>query len=232
MKIKPQISLCVTNYNRTDMLYESYYKILTDDRVKEICISDDCSNIATKMALVDQHQVKKIVCHFHDQNVGMFLNKRQAIEHAQNEWCILFDSDNIIDSSYIDALLNCEDDPDTIYMPSFARPEFDYRAFNDVVITKENVKEYLDKKMFDCALNTCNYAVNRKAYLSITDLPENTRAADTISFNYLWLKAGKKFKIVPMMEYGHRVHEGSGFLQDATESMKRAEEVKQLIAQL
>jgi hypothetical protein len=81
-------------------------------------------------------------------------------------------------------------------------------------------------------MNTCNYLVNREEYLKIYQHNPEMKGTDTIWFNYLWLKAGNSFYVVPGMEYYHRVWEGSGFLADCDYNMKRAKEVKELIKQL
>lgn len=84
----------------------------------------------------------------------------------------------------------------------------------------------------ECLFNTCNYLVNRAEYLRVYQHNADMKATDTIHFNYLWLSAGNHFYVVPGMEYYHRVHDGSGFLQDCSYNMAKAKEIKELIKSL
>lgn len=93
-------------------------------------------------------------------------------------------------------------------------------------------KPNLNDPLCNCLFNTCNYVVHRDSYISIWEENKEMKGSDTIWFNYLWLKAGKSFFVVPGMHYQHRVHNGSGFMQDVDYNMTKAEEIKQLIMNL
>lgn len=229
------ISLCITTYNRYDLLMESFEKVMGDPRISEIVIVDDASteqiqNLLTGTLRSGQYadRVRLII---NDENLGMARNKAKAIEHACNEWCIIFDSDNVIDSSYLDAIPPFLD-PETIYCPDFAKPKFDYRRFANLTISSDNVSTFVKKPMADCFLNTCNYLVSRNEYLRVYQYNPDMKGTDTIWFNYLWLRAGNSFHVVEDMTYFHRVHPGSGFLEECDYNMKKAAEVKELIKTL
>lgn len=223
------ISLCITTYNRYEMLMESFAQVLNDDRISEIVIVDDCSDIEyydkIAAATVDMCKVR---LHRNPENLGMSLNKRRAVELAKQEWVILFDSDNVIGPDYLEAI---PDDlkPSFIYCPSFARPQFDYRHFAGFYIDRDNASIFLRKHMAEPVLNTCNYLVNRAEYMKVYEHNPEMKGTDTIWFNYLWLRAGNSFYVVPGLEYFHRVHDGSGFMQDVQYNMKKAKEIKELI---
>lgn len=235
------LSLCLTNFNRYEMLLESFQHVYDDPRISEIVISDDCSDIKIYNKLVEYCKDKpKIKLFRNNRNVGMSLNKKLAIEGAANPWCILFDSDNILKPDYLDAdeecLVDSKDNPayltHIIYCPEFAKPDFDYRSLSGRHIDRHNVKEVFRNKIAECLFNTCNYIVNRERYLSVYQHEQSIRASDTIHFNYLWLKSGGSFYVVPDMQYFHRVHSGSGFLADTEYNLRQAEKTKQLIMQL
>lgn len=231
------LSLCLTNYNRYEMLLESFQHVYDDERISEIVISDDCSDIKIYNKLVEFCKDKpKIKLFRNDKNVGMSLNKRLAIERASNPWCILFDSDNILRPDYLDAYIVEESRQEhtsmVIFCPEYAKPQFDYRAFSRKYIEARNVRDLMRMKLFDSLLNTCNYIVNRKRYLDIYQHNPTVKASDTIYFSYLWLKAGGVFYIVPGMQYFHRVHEKSGFLADVNYNMQQAEKTKRMIMNL
>lgn len=232
-----KISLCLTNWNRTEMLGESFIHVLNDDRISEVIISDDHSDATTIRYLNELQLVsKKINVFQHAKNMGMSFNKLQSVSYAKENRCIIFDSDNVLTTEYIDAIYRVKGatswDENVIYCPSFARPQFDYRAFNSLTFDKRSIKKYLNKKMFDCMLNTCNYFVHRDTYLKVFEHNPAMKGTDTIWFNYLWLRAGYSFHVVPGMHYDHRVHDGSGFMADVNYNMKKAEEMKRKISRL
>lgn len=225
-------SLCLTNYNRYEMLIEAFQHVYDDPRISEIIISDDCSDKKIFDKLFEYCKGKsKIRLHRNATNVGMSMNKRNAVFHASNPWCILFDSDNILTTEYIDAIPKILS-PVVIYCPEFAKPSFDYRKHSGKLIHSLSIKKTgIDDKL-NMLLNTCNYLVNRDRYLDTYEYNEKIKASDTIHFNYLWLKSAGAFYVLPEMQYFHRVHDGSGFLQDVNYNMRMAEQTKQLIQQL
>jgi glycosyltransferase involved in cell wall biosynthesis len=141
------ISLCITTYNRPDLTIDSFVDVLYDNRISEIIIVDDFSDpkMYTALSVMIEglregggYQTgyhKKLKLHRNDENIGMSRNKAKAIELASNPWCILFDSDNIIDSSYLDALPEYLA-PSVIYCPDFAKPQFDYRKYSGQTSTQ------------------------------------------------------------------------------------------------
>lgn len=125
---------------------------------------------------------------------------------------ILFDSDNIIDPTYVDALLAFMPwDRWHWYLPTFGRDEFDYRQFAGEDVEKFNVAKFLDVGNFTSALNTANYFVHRDSYLETWDGGVDPGTADSIYMCLRWLERGGTLTFVPGMEYVHRVHEGSHF---------------------
>jgi glycosyltransferase involved in cell wall biosynthesis len=228
------ISLCITTYNRYEMLLESFAQVLDDDRISEIVIVDDCSTdeIYGKI-LAAVFDMPKVRLYRNHKNLGMSLNKKRAVELAKNEWCILFDSDNVIGPDYLDALFSIPlHFESTIYCPSFAKPQFDYRLYQNYIFTPERAALNISNSDAEMLFNTCNYVVNREEYLKVYQHNPEMKGTDTIWFNYLWLKAGNSFYVVPGMEYYHRVHDGSGFLADCDYNMMRAKEIKELIKAL
>jgi glycosyltransferase involved in cell wall biosynthesis len=231
------LTLAITVYNRYEMLLESFANVIDDPRIDEILIMDDASEPEywNKIKELPAFNTKiKVVRQL--SNRGMSVNKKDAVYHSKNEWVILFDSDNVIGKDYLDALEKEFNDvpPGTILCPSFAKPSFDYRAYQGRYIGPHNIKHLLStgETMINCFLNTCNYCVNKEWYLSVWEENKEMIASDTIWFNYLWIKSGKAMHVVPNMHYFHRVHQGSGFMQDASYNMQKAEEVKKLIMAL
>lgn len=258
-----KLSLCITTYNRYEMTIESFAQVLNDDRIDDIVIMDDCSDPVITQKLMnylrqlnnENHpSAGKINICIQRENVGMSRNKRDAISHAKNEWCIIFDSDNIIDPSYIDAFYNfggfgdafklfssIADIEKFIFCPDFANPQFDYRAYkcgnNGIgtrsgIYRKQECAHEIKHDDFNCLMNTCNYIVHRDNYLATYQYNPDHIASDTIWHNYNHLRNGGLFCVVPDMQYFHRVHSGSGFMQDVNRNIAKAEEVRKLIQAL
>lgn len=243
-----KLSLCITTYNRYEMTIESFAKVIDDPRIDEIIIMDDNSTDGSCRKLADYFEnnpkvniIQKVI------NQGMSLNKRDAISHAANEWCIIFDSDNVIAPDYLDAFYAYTSNPfgeekpidqNAIFCPDFAKPDFDYRAFSASQAPTYGIYDKLDAarcivdSRFNCLMNTCNYIVNRDFYLKTYQHNPEHIASDTIWHNYNHLKAGGKFYVVPDMQYMHRVHAGSGFRKGIEYNMAKTEEVRKLIQQL
>jgi glycosyltransferase involved in cell wall biosynthesis len=232
-----KLSLCITTYNRFDLLKESYAQVIDDPRISEIIIVDDCSTEPGIKEKVNSLAGGKVKVFHQVQNRGMSRNKADAISYASNEWVIIFDSDNVIGKDYLDAFEKEYEKQEpggwsVIYCPDFAKPDFNYCAYSNLLIHKSNVKQWIIQDGFNCLLNTCNYIVNRDFYLKTYQFNKDHIASDTIWHNYNHLKNGGLFCVVPNMHYYHRVHKGSGFLQGVDHNMKMQNEVRKMIMNL
>lgn len=227
------ISLCLTNYNRYDMLLEAIQGVISDERITEIVISDDCSDeiIYDKLKIL-AYAYPKIKLHRNYKRMGMSLNKATAVALASNEYCILLDSDNIIGKDYIDEVYKKSWFADVIYCPELAKPTFIYTDYTQKILDKDSVKPFLKDVMFGCLLNTCNYFFHRDTYLDVYEYDPDLMASDTIYFNYLWLRSGRKMVVVPNLSYFHRMHTGSGWQQDWEANNIRFNKTLKLIEEL
>lgn len=245
------LSLCITTFNRFELLKESYAQVIDDPRISEIIIVDDCSTEPGIKEKVNSLAGGKVKVFHQVQNRGMSRNKADAIGYALNEWAIIFDSDNIIGRDYLDAFYKMierfptEEDGspacNAIFCPDFAKPNFDYRSFNcrnsgigirsGIYGARESSFE-IENDSFNCLCNTCNYIVNRDFYLKTYQYNPKHIASDTIWHNYNHLKAGGLLVVVPGMQYEHRTHKGSGFLQGVDHNMRMQAEVRKMIMEL
>lgn len=239
----------MTTYNRYEMTIESFAKVLNDPRIDDIVIMDDASSDGSGLMLFNYFKNNdKVRVFLQATNKGMSKNKHDAISFARNEWVIIFDSDNIIGPDYLDAFFEhaladrrsnfTQHFHKFIFCPDFAKPNFDYRAFSlqeaptyGIYHAKDAARCIIDSR-FNCLMNTCNYIVNRDFYLKTYKHNPEHKASDTIWHNYNHLKAGGIFAVVPNMQYEHRVHDGSGFMQGVQYNMQKTEEVRKLIQQL
>ena len=210
-----KISICIPTWQRSEMTIDAFYDVYNDERVSEVVIVDDASDLAIYEELKSVTDcLPKVKLYRNIINRDCYRNKNTAIGYSsqQSSGCILLDSDNKIDQNYIDTLYALEKwEVDTIYTPSFASPHFDFRAYEGLTVTKENVAEYIEKPMFEVCLNAANYFVNGLMYLMFWDDKVDPVTSDSIYMAYKWLEAGNKIYIVPGLQYEHRVHEGSHY---------------------
>jgi len=215
------ITLAITTYNRTDLLYKSFEQVVDDERISEIVIVDDASKkeIFEEINLLNHNPKIKLLRN--SSNRGVYRNKYESVQLSSNEWVIVFDSDNIISTKYIDTLYDIGTwQPKTVYCPDFAKPKFDYRHFAGKLIYKSTAASFFKLPQFDCLINTMNCFVNRDEFLKHFDPETEPSAADSAYFNYRWLMAGNSMYVVPGLEYEHLVHSGSHYVQNIGASNK------------
>jgi len=217
-----KVALCITNYNRVDLLFKSFENIITDPRIGEIIISDDCSDDKFYREVAGEFQamnVGKMILFKNGKNLGCYHNKAMALSKVDPEYqyAIILDSDNVIDTSYLDALFEVPEqywDGKTILAPEFARPHFNYAPFAASYLTKDSIKQHIPTMAdtrFDCLINCANYVVPVKEYLRVFDPNFNPWTCDTVYQLYNWLKAGNAMYVVPGMQYDHLIHDGSHY---------------------
>jgi hypothetical protein len=119
-----------------------------------------------------------------------------------------------------------------VYAPDKAMPMFDYREFSGLILDKSNIASYISLGMCSTMLNTMNYFVNRKNFLSCWDGSIDPIGSDSIFQNYNWLKGGRRFYCVPDLSYEHRVHSESHFQHHIHESMPLINDVIEKLRQL
>lgn len=211
-----KISLCLTNYNRYEEVLNSFVNVADDNRISEIVISDDASDIEIfKRLQTAVSFCPKVKLYRSEINRDCYGNKRHVISLAENEWVAIIDSDNIIDKSYIDAIYNCTPwHKEIIYQPVFAMPAFNFTEFEGELITRSNVHEFIDRRLFDTALNAMNYFCNRDWYLDCWDGSVDPVTADSIFHNYNHLKAGGAIYFAEGLTYNHTIHAGSHYVNN------------------
>lgn len=229
------ITLALTTYNRFDFVLEALKEVQDQPYIGEIVISDDASTDGSDvrlrrhfLAADSPFRNDKVRIFRNEKNLDCYANKAKAVERSTGPWVILFDSDNILPMAYLNILLHGIKtwDRNTAYLPVFASPHFDYRAFQGLVVTRENVAKHLDKKNFTTALNTANYFFHRDEYLRVHDGTVNPHTADSIYMNYRWLEAGNSLVFVPGLTYFHRVHPGSHYKLNHKKTGSFANEVE------
>lgn len=236
-----KVSLCITTYNRVSLLMKSFDKVFNDPRIGEIIICDDASNddVKRQLWMICSDLVDKPLSLLSNkENLGCYHNKAKALSYAKYDYAILLDSDNVIDTSYLDALFRVPEnywDGKTILAPEFARPAFRYHQFAASYFDKNTIKQHIptmQRTQFDCLINCANYVVPVKEYLRVFDPDFNPWTCDTVYQLYNWLKADNGMYVVPGMQYDHLIHDGSHYKEHVHKVPGLFEEITQKIMKL
>lgn len=228
------LSICITTWQRFEFTIESFLQVVRNEKISEIIIVDDCSDIDIyeKLCLA-LSRIPKVKVLRNSTNVGCYENKRVAVSLSSNKRCLIWDSDNVVTNEFIDTLYSIpvwEDD--VIYQPSWAQPLFDFRAYEGITFSKENIAEYIDKPMVSTLLNAMNHMVNRDRYLEVWQPDINPHTADSILQNYNHLKSGGKIYVVPSLFYQHNVHDNSHYKLNVHLTGNLYSEIEQKIREL
>lgn len=239
------ISLAITTHNRSGFVAESFINVLENEYIEEIVIVDDCSDIAiynNLNTLLHRLNHCKVKLWRNTKNIGSFANKIRSIKSCHNDWVLSLDSDNVIDNDYIETLKQLEKNPDTIYCPcklynvNRTKVQWDYSEFSSVIIDRNNVRDYVENVNFETSLNTGNNFLHRNTFLNamkLIDVPVNQiSGGDGTYISYLWLLSGGKIKIINELVYGHRIHDGSYYLQHIEDAVKFNSRTYQKIREL
>lgn len=220
-------SLCITTKDRyNDFLSEYIPKYLENPYIDEIIISDENGNDFNKIEERFSSNLK-LRLYKNEYVLGPFLNKIKVLKKAKNDWIALIDSDNFVDIKYFEVIIDYikHQNPNkfSILLPSYAEPNFDYRKFQDNIITNNNIKsiENIDKSLFNCLINTGNYVINKNLIDSFDISKENkelistSHACDVKYFNTLLLEQfpSLQLHVVKDLHYSHTFHENSIYLQ-------------------
>ena len=243
-----KITLTQTYYgDRAQYIKQNIEVIRNDDRVSEHIISnDDSSQVVVLDGLA--RSCPKVKIYNNDPRLHLFRNNYATIERSTNPWVILIDSDNVIDTKFIDTCYAQAPWNDSIiYTPGLAG-RFDYRDTGFREINKSNIAAYVDmitgNRGVNDVLNLLNVFVNRDRYCAACRseyLLENAApyglksllyGYDSIFSNFLMLKSGMTIKIIPELQYDHTVHDGSFYLSVADECTKQWHEVMALVRTL
>ena len=237
------ITLGITNYNRCELLFESFIKIIDDERIDEILISDDNSDnkifddVLNKLEYLKSknESYNKVKIHRNVNNLGQFNNSKKVVELSKNDWIILLDSDNIIDFDYIDTIYNLRD-VNTMYLPSHAichSNNLNFTTYSNTLVDKIKYKQLLSTRniIWDIILNTGNFYFNKHTYLNCVNKEDtiiNSYGGSPYYLNYLWMKNNMDSKILVTenLKYIHRLdhsqyptEETSIYTKNATNTM-------------
>jgi glycosyltransferase involved in cell wall biosynthesis len=211
------ITLCLTTYNRSQRLFEAFRQLINDERISEIVIVDDHSDLDYFLEVTEYcRNIPKIKLFRNSVNLDCYRNKREAIDKASNEWVIIGDSDNIFTPAYVDCITGrwSKLNKKQILQPEFAKPHFNFKTFSGWTIDRNDGERIVVDGNLQTMLNAMNYFVNRDEYLRVWDGDVDPVTADSIYQNYRWLAAGNSIYVCPGMEYEHPISSDSHYKQN------------------
>ncbi len=206
-----KISVAITAYNSSRHIVRAI-KSIDSPYVNDIVVVDDGSqdchilerNLNVKSTLNDDITLCK-----NNVNVGPLKNKWKAVGLCHNEWVILLDADDQLDSNYINILTFIKElDKDVLYCPVYGhRSSIDYRQFADFEIDRKNVNKYLYIKSFLKMMNTGIFFVYRKNYIRVLKdfIDEDIPTLDVMFFKLRWLENNYKMRMIKDLGYIHSI---------------------------
>jgi glycosyltransferase involved in cell wall biosynthesis len=230
------ISVAIPFFNNAEMAHVSLFNILSDPRISEIVVLDDCSSDENfeKLRKKVKPFAKKVKLFRRNVNWGAFANKLQAVELCSSDWVILLDYDNTLLPAYLNSLFNIEAwDERTIYCSAYAYPSFDFRQdLGGKIIDLNLAASMIESQSFNGVFfNDGNYFLNRKRFLDCAKPFWNyvVAASDVIFANYLWLSSSNTLTVLRDSRYIHRVHGESTWLNSSKESTQILQPIKKRI---
>ena len=203
-------TLAFTTYNSFQYIeqqLEKNYFDMSEGLIDEIVIQDDFTEDFAKLKPRETENIKVFQ---NPKRLLPLLGRVNLLNNCKNEWVLLMDSDNFLTQKSFESLNSLTPEPGIIYMPGFAHPNFDFRSqypdtFIDLKLAANRVGQP-GVNWINVLLNTGNYLVPKTEYLEVAktidpNLP--VCPCEVLYFNYLWLKAGKKFFCKSDYEYKH-----------------------------
>lgn len=224
-------SLAFTTYNSYNYIVkqlEQNYFEMSDGRIDEIVIQDDCSK---DYELLQPFVSSSVKVFQNQKNLSPLLSRIELIKNCKNERILLMDSDNFLDKNSFEKINKIEPKEDVIYCPDFARPNFQFKEFSDVVIDLAFAKQHLTEIGMQIFLNTGNYFIPKNKYLEVAQNIDESFAyftVDVIYFNCLWLKAGNKLHCVKDYEYNHTMRDDSYYMTHGCFASDKLKQVNSL----
>ena len=223
-----KISVAIPHYNNTKFMKDTLEHIRNDERISEIVICDDRSSDYNDLVnLINSYNNKKIILKQNDINLGCYHNKLHTLAKCTNDWAILVDSDNIINTDYIDRLYEINEWNDRlVYAPSWAKTfpnepsvHLNYEKFKNTAIDIPFFLNNFSDNTFQCLINTCNYFVPVQNYsICMSKVSYERNIIDSLDSAVLfsdWLYDDGKVYIVPNMIYAHRCHPNSNYVRSS-----------------
>ena len=230
------LNIAIPTMKRWSFLQETLPIFLDHPKVNEVVVCDETGEDAAAIAQTPLTQNKKLRVIVNPRRLGIYQNKRKALEIAGKTaaYVAVLDSDNYFSEDWIDCVIEMIEgsaaDGKTIFASAdfknvvqetgevtfpckqFSGMKLDARSWNRVF--------HMDK----CAnlLNDGNWVVPRDCLecLPAALASDKVLAADAIYMLRCFVKGGYSIHYVPELSYIHTIHEGSSWLLTEKESTR------------
>lgn len=225
------ISLAFTTYFSSNYIIEQFkrdYFSLSDHLIDEIVIQDDRSD---DYEILKKFSSDRVRVYQNNENLSPLLSRVNLVNNCKNDWIILMDSDNFLEKNCFDKIKELELNNEIIYCPDYARPNFGFKVFSNVLMDMNFVKPKIQNSDIQIFLNVGNYLVNKNNYLKVAKRIDRSFAhwaVDVIYFNYLWLSSGYKLFCIKDYEYDHTIRGDSYWMQIGEKSKDKLAGVNEL----
>lgn len=219
------ISVAIPHYNNSAFMHEALEPIIDDDRVSEIVICDDKSNdLESLVILLEKLNNQKIRLIRNPTNLGCYHNKLNSMSKCTNDWALLLDSDNVVDTKFLDTLYKITGwNKKLIYTPMWAytfpdyvSPHLNFTEYKNLMIGPKEFLQYVSKRNFKCLINDCNYFAPVKPYIEcMSKYKYDRKIIDSLDAAILftdWLYNGNHVYVVENLLYKHRLHSNSNYV--------------------
>lgn len=225
------ISLAFTTYNSFKYIERQFnkdYFTMSNNLVDEIVIQDDCTSDYDKLKNYESENIKVFQ---NKKRLSPLLSRPNLVSNCKNDWILLMDSDNFLESNIFDIIPKLSLENSFIYCPSFAKPNFDFRKYSDIKIDINFAKKHFEDLSLQIFLNTGNYLIHKDTYLNVSNFIEKKYAyytVDVIYFNFLFLSLGNFLYCTPKFEYEHTIRFDSYYQTTHNISQEKLKEVNQM----
>jgi glycosyltransferase involved in cell wall biosynthesis len=225
------ITLAFTTFNTANYIFEQLsrnYFQQSQGLINEIVIQDDCSE---DYNILKSYETENIRLFKNEKNLSPLLSRVNLVRNCKNDWILLMDSDNFLEKKCFDKIKTLKLNDETIYCPDFARPNFGFKMFSNILMDMKFVKPKIPNLDMQIFLNTGNFLINRNNYLKVAEKIDHSFmywAVDVIYFNYLWLSSGYKLFCIKDYEYDHTLRGDSYWAQIGEKSKDKLAEVNEL----
>ena len=214
----PKVSIIIPVYNVQEYLEECLDSVIsqTYSDIEIICI-DDCSTDNSRYILDNYiKKDKRIKIIKHEKNKGLGGARNSGLDAALGEYIIFADSDDKIDATMVEKLLNCINDTGAdlvfsdIYLLNNDNSLEAYKPIHDMQYIKGSI--FSPQKDFKPFINIWPSAWNKlwkKSIIMDIRFPENTYYEDHLFYyNYLFKCKNVAYLSEPLYCYRHK-REGS-----------------------
>jgi len=229
-----KISLCITTMDRFDNFLsnnlDNYLKYLKNGLIDEIIISDENGNDYNKIKNKYNDILKtnpNFKIYKNKEILGVFKNKLKVCSYASNEYIALIDSDNFPHEKYFEIVNKYIKSNEAIFPKNIIMapsrsinhndsPYLNYKDFENQIITKSNIKQYLPNIKFQVLLNTGNYIISKNIIDRIeynNNLMDIISGCDVIFFNLIAFiqYPDLELHVIEDLEYSHTEHKDGEF---------------------